>query len=246
MTSSTVLVCAHNEEDYIGDCLESILRQKRSAGLIIVVADRCTDRTVDLAKKQLEKSPSLILQKHRLNWRNSISENLQLGFSRAIGDALVIVDADMTLPPDFLAIVLPQMDRFAVVSAIAKTDSSRSVLNRLVSVWELTYTFSPLGEQPRGGARAISMRALKAVGGFRDVYAWETDLDLRLRRAGLKVKLDKGVVVLHRRRMTLARSIAYQIQAGRARRELGISPVRTLLHSIIRMRPFVLIGYLTR
>jgi len=246
LNSATVLVCAHNEEDYIGDCLESILRQKPSAGLIIVVADRCTDRTVDLAKKQLEKSPSLILQKHRLNWRNSISENLQLGFSRAIGDALVIVDADMTLPPDFLAIVLPQMDRFAVVSAIAKTDSSRSVLNRLVSVWELTYTFSPLGEQPRGGARAISMRALKAVGGFRDVYAWETDLDLRLRRAGLKVKLDKGVVVLHRRRMTLARSIAYQIQAGRARRELGISPVRTLLHSIIRMRPFVLVGYLTK
>ena len=241
-----MLVCAHNEEDYITNCLESILSQELPAGLIILIADRCTDRTVDLAKQQLSRSRSLILQKDRLNWRNSISENLQLGFSRAIGDALVIVDADMTLPPDFLAIVLPQMDRFAVVSAIAKTDSSRSVLNRLVSVWELTYTFSPLGEQPRGGARAISMRALKAVGGFRDVYAWETDLDLRLRRAGFKVKLDKGVVVLHRRRMTLARSIAYQIQAGRARRELGISPVRTLLHSIIRMRPFVLIGYLTR
>jgi len=140
LTSATVLVCAHNEEDYIGDCLESILRHKPSAGLIIVVADRCTDRTVDLAKKQLERSPSLILRKDRLNWRNSISENLQLGFSRAIGDALVVVDADMTLSPNFLAIILPQMDRFAVVSAIAKTDSSRSVLNRLISFWELTYT----------------------------------------------------------------------------------------------------------
>ncbi|OLC63060.1 hypothetical protein AUH73_02930 [archaeon 13_1_40CM_4_53_4] len=181
---------------------------------------------MDLAKKQLERSPSLILRKDRLNWRNSISENLQLGFSRAIGDALVVVDADMTLSPNFLAIILPQMDRFAVVSAIAKTDSSRSVLNRLISFWELTYTISPLGEQSCGGARAISIAALKAVGGFRDVYAWESDLDLRLR-------------------MTLARSIAYQIQAGRARKERGISPERTLLHSILRMRPFVLIGYLT-
>ena|SRR5437867_10594133 len=66
----------------------------------------------------------------------------------------------------------------------------------------------------------------------------ETDLDLRLRKAGFKVKLDKGAIALHRRRMTLAKSIAYQIQAGRARKELGISPVRTLLHSIIRTRPF--------
>jgi len=73
----------------------------------------------------------------------------------------------------------------------------------------------------------------------------ETDLDLRLRKAGFKVKLDKGAIALHRRRMTLAKSIAYQIQAGRARKELGISPVRTLLHSIIRTRPFVLVGYLT-
>jgi len=241
-----VLVCAHNEEDYIGDCLESILRQKPAAGLIIVVADRCTDRTVDLAKQQLSRSRSLILQKDHLKWRNSISENLQLGFSNASGDALVIVDADMTIPPDFLMITVPQTDRFAVVSAIVRTDSSRSILNRLVSFWELSYSFSPIGEQPRGGARTISMRALRAVGGFRDVYAWETDLDIRLRRAGFKVRLDKGVIALHRRRMTLARSIAYQKQAGRARRELGISPVRTLLHSIIRMRPFVLIGYLTR
>ena len=246
MNSATVLVCAHNEEDYITNCLESILSQELPAGLIILIADRCTDRTVDLAKQQLSRSRSLILQKDHLNWRNSISENLQLGFSSATGDALVIVDADMTIPPDFLTITLPQIERFAVVSATVRTDSSRSILNRFVSLWELTYSFSPLGEQPRGGARTISMRALKVVGGFRDVYAWETDLDIRLRRAGFKVKLDKGVIVLHRRRMTLARSIAYQIQAGRARRELGISPVRTLLHSIIRMRPFVLIGYLTR
>jgi len=49
-------------------------------------------------------------------------------------------------------------------------------MNRLVSFWELTYTFSPLGEQPRGGARAISMEVLKPVGGFRDVYAWRPTL----------------------------------------------------------------------
>jgi GT2 family glycosyltransferase len=88
------------------------------------------------------------------------------------------------------------------------------------------------------------MKPLRLVGGFKDVYAWESDLDARLRKAGFKVKLDRNVSVLHRRKMTVTRSVAYQLQAGRARKELHVSPLRTLLHSVVRLRPFVMVGYL--
>lgn len=185
----------------------------------------------------------MIVEKNFQAWKNSISENLQIGFEKATGDALVIVDADMILGPKFFENILPELNNFAVVSALVRTDPSGGGLNRLVSMWERSYAFAPLGEQPRGGARAIAMAALSALGGFRDVYAWESDLDNRLRKMGLKVKLDRSVSVLHRRKMTFARSIEYQKQAGRARRELGVSPLRTILHSLIRLRPFVLVGY---
>ena len=72
----------------------------------------------------------------------------------------------------------------------------------------------------------------------------DTDLDIRLRQHGLRVGIDPNLVALHLRRMSLARSIPYQIRAGRARRELSVSILRTFAHSIVRLRPFVLYGYL--
>jgi glycosyltransferase involved in cell wall biosynthesis len=243
LTIATVIVCAHNEEGYIEECLGSVVDQTLPPQLVVVVADRCTDNTITIAKRVLEKTRSVIVEKNSTSWRNSISENLQLSLKYAVGDVLVVIDADMTVPPSFLEGVLSELDGYAVVSALVKTDPSKSNLNRLVAIWELTYRFAPLGEQPRGGARAIAMAGLKAVGGFRDVYAWESDLDNRLRKSGFGVKLDRRVTVLHRRKMTLARSVAYQIQAGRARKQLGVSAQRTILHSLVRLRPFVIVGY---
>ena len=76
------------------------------------------------------------------------------------------------------------------------------------------------------------------------MVAWDTDLDLRLRQAGYRVRMDRHVVVLHRRKMTTRGSISYQISAGKYRRKLGVGVVRTVLHALFRLRPFVIYGYL--
>jgi GT2 family glycosyltransferase len=238
-----VAIPAHNEEKYIEDCLRSILQQTVQPTKIILVADKCTDRTVEIATSILPMERSTVLRKESVSWQYTYSENLELARQQAVGDAFFIVDADMLLPKDFIERLLPQLAEYASVSALAETDPSQGLLNRVFSIWEKTHKIAPLGEQPRGGARAISIDALSRVKGFHDVYAVDTDLDLRLRRNGYKVRLDRNLTVLHRRRMSVRRSISYQIQAGRARRELGISGKRTILHSIGRLRPFVLYGY---
>ena len=234
---------AHNEEKYIEDCIRSILQQTIQPTKIILVADRCTDRTVEIATSILPVERSAILRKENVSWQNTYSENLELARQQAVGDSFFIVDADMLLPTDFIERLLPQLAEYASVSALAKTDPSQGLLNRVFSIWEKTHKIAPLGEQPRGGARAISIDALTRVKGFHDVYAVDTDLDLRLRQNGYKVRLDRNLTVLHRRPMSVGRSIEFQIKAGRARRELGISAKRTVLHSIGRLRPFVLYGY---
>ncbi len=197
-----------------------------------------------MAREVLSGTSSTIIEKKTCSWRYSISENLEIARHRAVGDGLVVVDADMTVPRDFLEKLLPQLTQYASVSAVARTDPSQGLLNKAVSFWESTYSFTPLGQQPRGGARAVSVKSLEKIGGFHDVQAWDSDIDVRFRLMGFKVKLDTHVAVLHRRRMTLRRSILYQIQAGRARRELKVSLARTVLHALIRLRPFVIYGYL--
>src|SRR5881397_4218766 len=123
-------------------------------------------------------------------------------------------------------------------------DRSEPGIDELFCFLERSYLFAPLGREARGGARSISMRALAEVAGFRDVIAPDTDLDIRLKKHGEKVKMDTSLVALHLRKMSLARSVFYQIKAGEARSQLGVSLLRTLLHSILRLRPFVVYGYL--
>ena len=239
----TVLICAHNEETYIRKSLEGILRQSIPPARIIVVADRCTDETVALSKSMLPRN-SILIEKQELLWKNSYAENLEIGRKNAVGEVLAIVDADILVPPLFLEKTSASCPDWASVSALVRTDPSQGLMNQLVSIWERSYLFTPLGREARGGARSISMRAIAKVGGFRDVIAPDTDLDIRLRKHGERVKMDTSIVALHLRKMSLVRSIFYQIRAGEARRQLGVSPLRTLLHSIVRLRPFVLYGYI--
>jgi len=239
----TVLICAHNEESYIRKSLKGILLQSTPPAQIILVADRCTDKTVAISKNMLPRN-SIIIEKRNLLWKNSYAENLEIGRKNAIGEVLAIVDADILVPPLFLEKTSASCPEWASVSALVRTDPSHGLLNQLVSLWERSYLFTPLGREPRGGARSISMNALEDAGGFRDVIAPDTDLDIRLKRKGERVKMDTSLVALHLRKMSLVRSMFYQISAGEARRQLGVSPLRTLLHSIVRLRPFVLYGYI--
>jgi glycosyltransferase involved in cell wall biosynthesis len=239
----TVLICAHNEESYIEKSLGGILRQSSPPTRIILIADRCTDETVAMAKRILPRN-SIVMEKQKSMWQNSYAENLEIGRKNAVGEVLAIVDADILVPPLFLEKTSASYLEWASVSALVRTDPSQGLMNRLVSIWERSYLFTPLGREARGGARSVSLRALAEVKGFRDVIAPDTDLDIRLKHHGKKVKMDTGLVALHLRKMSVKRSVFYQIRAGEARRQLGISPLRTLLHSIGRLRPFVLYGYL--
>ena len=239
----TALVCAHNEESYIRKSLEAILRQTRPPTRIIVVADRCTDSTVAISKSILPGN-SMVIEKQRSYWKNSYAENLEIGRKNAVGEILAIVDADIVVPPLFLDKIAASCKDSASVSSLVRTDPNQGLMNRLVSIWERSYLLTPLGQEPRGGARGVSMRALADVGGFRDVIAPDTDLDMRLKEHGEKVKMDTSLVAVHLRKMSVKRSVFYQIRAGEARRQLGVSPLRTLLHSIGRLRPFVLYGYM--
>ncbi|TMI17390.1 glycosyltransferase [Candidatus Bathyarchaeota archaeon] len=239
----TVLICAHNEEAYVRKSLEGILRQSIPPARIILVADRCTDDTVAVSKGILPKN-SIVIEKRKKLWKNSYAESLEIGRKNAVGEVLAIVDADILVPTSFLEKTSASCAEWASVSALVRTDPSQGLMNYFVSFWERSYLFAPLGREARGGARSISMRALAEVAGFRDVIAPDTDLDIRLKKHGEKVKMDTSLVALHLRKMSLARSVFYQIKAGEARSQLGVSLLRTLLHSILRLRPFVVYGYL--
>ncbi len=87
----SVVIPAHNEERYLGRTLEALRRQNYGWFEVIVVANGCTDRTVDVARGQCQRL--IVLSQKSLG----VARNL--GARMARGDLLVFLDADTTLEP---------------------------------------------------------------------------------------------------------------------------------------------------
>lgn len=238
----SVIICAHNEEKYVGKCLSSVRNALRDIeNEIIFVADRCTDNSVEIAKKY---GVTKLIEKTWKKWENSYAESLQSGYLQASGEHISIIDADVVVPSDFFEKLIPMInDRIASVSAQIVT-FPHSFWNRVVHAWEKTHRFSPFGRNPRGAARVIFKLALDEVDGFGDVPAPDTSLDLKLRQIGFMSVLSDDMRVWHIRDITIDKTVKGQINAGRGRYLLGVSFIRTVGHAIFRFRPFTICGWL--
>lgn len=104
MTAAQIIIPAHNEAHWIGDCLKSLLTQEISgAAHVIVVANGCTD---DTARKAAHLAPDFA----RNGWQLTVADLPAGGKVGALnhGDGLagagprVYLDADIRMQPGLL------------------------------------------------------------------------------------------------------------------------------------------------
>lgn len=89
MKTMSVVIPAHNEEKYVARCIKSVKTAAKYYGgtvEIIVVCNRCTDRTADIAQKYGAK---VILNEDRC-----IAKVRNAGITAASGDVIVTIDCD--------------------------------------------------------------------------------------------------------------------------------------------------------
>jgi glycosyltransferase involved in cell wall biosynthesis len=232
-------MCAHNEEKYVKRALESVFLQTVKPEKVIVVLDRCTDRTGEIAKE----FPVEIVEKNENKWENPYAENLELARQRVDSEFYAIVDADVLLEPSYFEALLKEIrDRDACIGGKVVT-KSRTLLGRLLSLWEKTYRVS-LSKRPRGCALLIRRSILDMMGGFADVPAPDTYVQDKALEFGYETRIISKAKAYHTRDVTLKKAARAQFSAGVARYIQRKGFVRTFLHSLVRLRPFVFIGYL--
>ncbi|MCQ2468221.1 MAG: glycosyltransferase [Ruminococcus sp.] len=94
----SVVIPAHNEEDYIGKCLKSVRKAAKAVSpqrvQIIVVANRCTDRTAAIAKNYGAEVLA--------NDEKCIASIRNTGVKAALGNIVVTIDADSTMSKNSL------------------------------------------------------------------------------------------------------------------------------------------------
>lgn len=200
------IVIAYNEEGNIANCIRSISNQeelKNSDYEIIVVNDGSKDKTAiivfDLSKNS--KRIQLI----------DLQENRGRGFARytgvekANGDYIAFIDADITLPENWLGKVVPYMLQFDAVGGIAVPDG------------DVTYICQKFKLDPKPiphttgitGSNAIYKRdilkKIKLNPKIRD--GEDTDLNWRLNKAGYKSKLLEDLIVIHKENINFKKSL---------------------------------------
>jgi cellulose synthase/poly-beta-1,6-N-acetylglucosamine synthase-like glycosyltransferase len=96
-----VLVPAHNEEKVLGATLAALFADRRPDDQVLVVADRCSDATAEIARR----AGALVLQ--RQPWEEAgRAAARQDGVRYALEfpwDAMVMIDADSIIEPGFFA-----------------------------------------------------------------------------------------------------------------------------------------------
>lgn len=91
MIKTSVIIPVFNTEEYIGECLDSVLRQTQKEFEIIVVDDGSTDGSLEVVKKY-QKAHKNILVVRQENKKLGAARNL--GMSVATGEYLFFLDSD--------------------------------------------------------------------------------------------------------------------------------------------------------
>jgi len=124
----SIIVPAHNEERVIADCVASLLASDYPALEVVVVLDRCSDRTRDLLRPFTERDPRLRVIENAdcpPDWAGKCNA-ARVGAEAARGSHLLFTDADVRFDPALVraAIGLLRRDRRGLLSLLPRVVAS--------------------------------------------------------------------------------------------------------------------------
>lgn len=182
----SVIVPAHNEEQYIGKCLQAIRtaeEQTESGSVqIIVVANRCTDKTAEIAAQYGAE----VIE----NQDKCIASIRNAGAKAAAGEILVTVDADTCIAPETFTEIRTLLESGRYIGGGAVPTFDRASLGIAVSTFYVLLQMLPEIIRCRGMLSGAVFWCRKsdfdAVGGFDPSLVSLEDLDFakRLKQYG--------------------------------------------------------------
>lgn len=208
----TVVIPAHNEEKYIGKCLQSIVsaseQVKPDAVEIIVVANRCTDRTAEIAKEFGAKVLT--------NDEKCISAIRNTGIRAAHGAIIATIDADSVMSENSLLEMKQMLGSGAYIGGGTRIKFERMSLGMFFSALYVAINLIPVMMKNKaalsGGMFWFYRRDFDAAGGFDESLVSLEDMDFA-------VRLNKLAIARGQKYGTLKRS--YIVTSSRKFDEFG-------------------------
>ena len=189
--SITIIIPAHNEEEYIAEAIESVIKAEFDGKKqIIVVDDGSIDKTYEIALKY--KGIRVIRTKH-----SGKSNSLNKALSYAKGDLIAVVDGDSRINKDALKLMTKEVERKNVVAATGIVKVSNR--NKFICMWvHIEQLYNSLIRSllskihanivTPGPLSVYRKKEVMELGGFStEGFSEDMDITIRLIRKGYKI-----------------------------------------------------------
>lgn len=177
----SIVIPAHNEEDYLPLCLSRISKCMDQSGLsveVVVVLNRCTDSTEQIAR---EFGAAIVYEDAK-----NIAKIRNAGIRASLGASIVTIDADSYMTEGTLTEIASFLSDENVVAGGADFQPERRSIPILLS-----YGISKLMAKRAGGSMALywfRRSAFDAIGGFDEKRPLGEDIDFSSR---LRVHVER-------------------------------------------------------
>lgn len=203
----SIVVPVYNNPEDLRECLSALLAEMSSGAEIIVVDDASSDDTHSVADE-------VGVHTLRLAKNSGPAAARNFGARHARGDILFFVDADVVVAPHAIARVTKFFADHPDVAAVFGSYDAFPRATGIVSRYRnlLHHYVHQNGSTEAttfwAGCGAIRRRIFDSVGGFDErrypkPSIEDIELGYRLRRAGYRIFLDKGLQGKHLKRWTL-------------------------------------------
>lgn len=177
----SIIVPALNEEDYIEECLKSLVGQKYSKEYEIIVVDNGSeDKTREIAEKYCDKllfEPGIGLAQVR-----------NKGIEEAEGDIVALTDADCIASEKWLKELEKSLKKYDLVSGpLVPIENSRKyeLYFKLFYKYFLTLAVNQLGfSNAIGGNCGFERGLAKKIGGFKDSFPSDGKFGVEISKVG--------------------------------------------------------------
>ena len=194
----SIVIPAHNEENYIASCLESVKRAAALAGggqddvEIVVSANRCTDGTAEIARRF---GAEVVTNDDR-----SIARVRNAGVNASRGEIVVTIDADSVMSERALCEAAEMLGSGRFIGGGTRVRFERMspgiFFSALYVAWNLIPVMIRNGAALSGGMFWFRRRDFDLLGGFDESLVSLEDMDFaaRLNRLGASRGLKYGTL----------------------------------------------------
>lgn len=191
-----IIIPAHNEQNYIAQTLESLTQQTLLPKQLVVVADNCTDNTVEIAKSFAKTFPFIKVISNESTEQHLPGSKVINAFYEGLKtldnnyDIICKFDADLIFPTNYLETLarhFNQNNQLGMAGGFCYVEQDNQwVLENLTNK-----------DHIRGALKAYRKQCFKDIGQLKTSIGWDTVDELLAKFHQWEVKTDANLKVKH-------------------------------------------------